>query len=262
MGNITTHCSLTSDAQQCIRGITMNRFAVRLIIFLSFLALLSSCTVEQEVYIEADSSGAVHFDIQVEEFFNEVVEDFKVFEDEENADVTRTNIEEIQDSLNKSPYTRYAVLEEIVTNRYVGTFQFVDASLFFNDVEDDLNLEDLFKFTKTAASTSLEFCLDIDNYPKLTELVPLLKDPSFSIFGPEENIGVSQADYLDMISYLLGEEGPDAVMRSYISLVMNTDSPIVSHEGGELITDTQIRFNIPMIDFLLLAEPVSYSVTW
>jgi hypothetical protein len=233
-----------------------------LIIFLSSLALLSSCTVKQEVYIEADSSGAVHFDIEVEEFFNEVVEDFKVFEDEENADVTQTNIDEIQDSLNKSPYTRYAVLEEIEENHYVGTFQFVDASLFFNDVEDELNLEDLFQFTKTDESTTLDFYLDINNYPKLTELVPLLKDPSFSIFGPEENIGVSQADYLDMISYLLGEEGPDAVMRSYISLVMNTNSPIISHEGGDIITDTQIRFNIPMIDFLLLAEPVSYSVTW
>jgi hypothetical protein len=239
----------------------MNRSKHVLIISVIFAALFSSCTINQEVFIEADSSGAVHFDIEVEEFFNEVVEDFTVFAPEEESDVTQMNIDDIQDSLNKSPYTRYAVLEEIVENRYVGTFQFVDASLFFNDVEDELNLEDLFTFEKSD-DTTLSFYLDMDNYAELTELIPLLKDPSFSIFGPEENVGVSEADYLDMISYLLGEEGPDAVMRSNISLIMNTDSPIKSHKGGTVITDTQIRFDIPMIDFLLLAQPISYSVTW
>lgn len=236
---------------------------MRLLIYVAFaLAALSSCAIRQEIYIEADDSGAVEIDVTVEEFFNEVVEDFNVFAEEEDPDVTEVNIDSVQDSLNESPYTRYADIVEVEENHYIGTFQFVDAERFFNDFEDELKLESLFTFEKDEDSTTLSMHLDLETYDDLTELVPLLKDPSFATFGPEENQGVSQEDYLDMISYLLGEEGPDAVMRSEITLIMNTNSPIKDHEGGELIGEKQIRFTLPMIDFLLLAEPVSYSVTW
>ncbi|MGM0431439.1 MAG: hypothetical protein ACQEQU_01860 [Spirochaetota bacterium] len=236
---------------------------LRLLIFVALaLAALSSCTIRQEIYIEADDSGAVEIDVTVEEFFNEVVEDFTVFAEDEDSDITEMNIEEVQNSLNESPYTRYADIVEIEENHYIGTFQFIDAERFFNDFDDELKLESLFTFEKEEDTTTLSMYLDLETYGELTELIPLLKDESFATFGPEENEGVSQEDYLDMISYLLGEEGPDAVMRSEITLIINTNTPIKDHEGGEVIEENRIRFTLPMIDFLLLAEPVSYSVTW
>ncbi|MCF7933782.1 MAG: hypothetical protein K9M84_04840 [Spirochaetia bacterium] len=223
---------------------------------------LSSCTIEQEIFIDIDSSGSVYFDVTVEEFFNAVVEDFTVFLPEEESDVTDINMKELQDSINESPYASRAELFELEKNRYTGTFQFGNAEAFFNDVNDELKLESLFDFSTRGDLHTLRLYLDIDNYGELTELIPLLKDPSFSIFGPEENIGVSEADYLDMISYLLGEEGPGAIERSYISLIINTETPVVSVKNGTKLSARQVEFRIPIIDFLLLAEPVDYSVTW
>ncbi len=237
-------------------------YTLILVIFSLLMTSLTSCSIRQEIYIDADAAGNVSFDIEVEEFFKAVVEDFTVFIPEEERNVTEMNIDEIQKSINDSPYAQEADFTEIEPNHYIGTFQFGDAERFFNDVHDDLKLESLFTFTEGATTNSLRMYLDIDNYGELTELIPLLKDPSFSIFGPEENIGVSEADYLDMISYLLGEEGPGAIERSTISIFINTDSPIISHTNGIKHSPTQVEFSIPIIDFLLLAEPIDYSVTW
>lgn len=242
---------------------TIKAGAVQLLaIIILATALLSSCTIKQEIYIDVDSSGAAYFDIVVEEFFTEVVEDFTVFVPEDEADVTDLNMKEIEQTVNDSPYASQAVFYEIEENHYTGTFQFPDAGSFFNDVQDELQLETLFTYTKGTNSNTLSLHLDIENYAELTELIPILKDPSFSIFGPEENIGVSEADYLDMISYLLGEEGPDAIGRSYISMIINTDASIISTVNGKVLSDNEVEFMIPMIDFLLLAEPIDYAVTW
>ncbi len=209
-----------------------------------------------------NAAGEVEFDIEVEEFFTAVVEDFTVFIPEEERDVTDTNIQELQDSINESPYAHDAVFIETEKNHYIGTFKFDDAESFFNDVHDELKLESLFSFTTKGDQNTLTVYLDMDNYAELTELIPLLKDPSFSIFGPEENVGVSEEDYLDMISYLLGDEGPGAIDRSEISIIINTDSPIISQTNGIEHAEDQVEFAIPIIDFLLLAEPINYSVTW
>ncbi len=233
-----------------------------LFIVLAVLFFLPSCTIKQEIFINADASGNVEFDIQVEDFFTAVVEDFTVFIPEEESDITDLNIKDMQNSINSSPYTSHAVFYELEKNHYTGKFRFDDAENLFNDIHDEIHLESLFSFDTAGNQRTLSLYLDINNYEDLTELIPLLKDPTFAIFGPEENVGVSEADYLDMISYLLGEEGPGAIERSYISIIINTDSPIISHTNGTIKSDKQIEFRIPIIDFLLLSEPIHYSVTW
>ncbi len=242
----------------------MHKHIILYVILFIMISLFgfTSCTIKQDIYINADSTGQVSFDIQVEKFFTAVAEDFTTLLPKEDSDITNINIQDMQASINQSPYAFNASFDEPEEDHYTGTFQFGDAHTFFNDVHDELHLESLFSYTTTGNSHTLKLYLDIRNYAELTELIPLLKDPSFAIFGPEENIGVSKADYLDMISYLLGEEGPDAINRSYISLIINTDSPIISQKHGIKHSSKQVEFRIPLIDFLLLADPIDYSITW
>lgn len=238
------------------------RLLAALSISIITLLFLTSCMIRQDIYINADSSGTVSFDIEIEEFFTQVIEDFTVFVPEDESDITQLNIEQTQKALDESPYTSDAFINEIEENHWTGVFSFGSASELFNDVNDELALESLFDYSTENGVNSLKLYLDISTYPQLTELIPMLKDPSFSIFGPEENIGVSEEDYLDMISYLLGDEGPGAIERSYISIVIATDRPIKASTGGRRLSKTQIEFTIPIIDFLLLAEPIDYSVSW
>lgn len=222
----------------------------------------ASCTVQQEIVVHADSSGKVNFDIALEDFFLLVLDDFAVFLPPEEADITQESLDNLQNELNKSTYAKNARIQKLDDNYLTGTFDFIDFEGFFKETQKDISKQSIFSYAEANNLHTITIHLDIDNYDQLTKLIPLLKDPSFSIFGPEENIGVSEADYMEMISYVLGEEGPGAIDRSYISLRIKTDKPIVSHSGGKKLTADSIVFNVPLIDFLLLAKPIDYSVTW
>jgi hypothetical protein len=47
-----------------------------------------------------------------------------------------------------------------------------------------------------------------------------------------------------------------------ISLRLTTPSSIKSQNGGIRESSNSIRFDIPLIEFLLLAEPIEFSATW
>ena len=106
------------------------------------------------------------------------------------------------------------------------------------------------------------FHLDISNYGELKEIVPFLADPNFEVYGPEYNQGMSEADYLDMIYYLLGEEAPDAISSSMIDINITTPGEIVSSEGVTVTGSNTCTYSFPLIDFLLLSEPMAFSISW
>ena len=222
----------------------------------------ASCTIKQQITVHVDESGDAQFEILIEDYFIEVVKDFQVFAEEE-TDVTQDNLDELAVELNESDYTSDAIFEKIDDNFYRGNFNFSDLEEFFNELkeEDDENLS-VFTYTKRGFVQSLNIYIDIDNYYQLKKLVPMLEDPEFAMFGPEENIGVSEVDYIDMIGFALGDEGPPSLRRSFIEVIIVTDHPIITQKGGTLLSPKKISFNIPMLDFLLLAEPIERTVTW
>jgi len=76
------------------------------------------------------------------------------------------------------------------------------------------------------------------------------------------NQGLSEADYLEMISFMLGEEGPPAIEQSVITLQVKTPTSITGFSNGRKISDTLYEFSFPLIDFLLLEDPITFSVSW
>ena len=93
-------------------------------------------------------------------------------------------------------------------------------------------------------------------------MIPFLSDPNFEVYGPEYNQGMSEADYLDMIFYLLGEEAPEALQTSLVTINVTLPGEIISAEGVTVTGANSFTYAFPLIDFLLLAEPMSFSVTW
>ena len=235
---------------------------IKLFLIVALTAAAASCTIKQRITVHVDKSGDAQFEIAIEDYFIDVVKDFQVFA-EETTDVTQDNLDELAVELNKSEYTSDALFKKVDDNFYRGSFNFSDLEEFFNNLkkEDDENLS-VFTYTKRGFVQNLNIHIDIDNYYQLKKLVPMLGDPEFAMFGPEENIGVSEADYIDMIGFALGDEGPPSLKRSFIEIVIVTDHPIISQKGGTLLSPNEISFNIPMLDFLMLAKPIVKSVTW
>lgn len=236
---------------------------IRILVLISFIALAASCTIKQEIRVHVDGSGDAQFEVEIEDYFIEVVKDFEVFSEEE-TDVTQDNLDELAVELNDSEHTSDALFIKKNDNFYTGSFNFSDLQGFFETLKEEEDEESLtiFTYEKRGFVQNLTIHIDIDNYYQLKKIIPILEDPEFSMFGPEENIGVSEADYLDMIGFALGDEGPPSLHRSFIEIVIITDHPIISQKGGELRAPNEIVFTIPMIDFLLLSEPIVKRVTW
>jgi hypothetical protein len=226
------------------------------------LFLFSSCAMQQGLSLTRNRSGWATTDLYVYDFFLTVLEDFEPFtEEEEEISMMDASVEDFVENLHQSPSASDVSLMHVGTNGYFIDFTF--SSL--EDLLADLNRKEpqtIARVRETHQSTTLTFYLDIENYPQLMRMVPFLADPNFETFGPLYNEGMSEEEYLDMISYILGEEGPDAIKNSVISLRLTTPSVITNYRGGVKESPNSIRFDIPLIDFLLLAEPIAFSASW
>ena len=249
----------SSKSRRCL---IISRLTSMSLILLAAVSLFTSCTVKQDIFIQTNASGDAMIEVVVEDFFKAVIADYAVFFPEGETDVTQDNLDAVSIELNKSPYTSNAVMRKIDDSTYLGSFDFTDLDGFFRDLKNEDSSKTVVTYTQEDGFHTIDLYIDIENYYQLTEMLPILAEPSFAIFGPEENVGVSETDYRDMISYVLGEEGPGSLSNSSIDIIIETDRPIVTQQGGTLLSPSRILFSVPMVDFLLLAEPISKSVTW
>ncbi len=216
----------------------------------------------QGLNVSSTKAGWATTDLTAYDFFIDVLEDFRPFTSEEEP---RPMLDTFIDDFVNQLYTTNSASNISAMKIGEGGY-FIDFT--FSSLEqllDDLNArqkQSIVKIEEHGRETTLKIYLDLDNYPQLEKIIPFLADPNFETFGPRYNEGMSDAEYLEMIDYILGEEGPGAIEESLIALRINTPKNILSHSGGTKESSSSIRFEIPLIDFLLLAHPIEFSVTW
>ncbi|NLZ76975.1 MAG: hypothetical protein GX911_03295 [Spirochaetales bacterium] len=219
--------------------------------------LLGSCTVSQRLDYSPVPPNA-GFTFAVEEFFVDVLEDFSDFSTRKSdRPVIDQAIDDFELLLDRAPSTKAVRLEKTGHNAWNGTFIFTDVE----NLVRDLGAPEGQQLLK-ATDDSLTFYLTLETYPQLVPIIPFLADENFEAFGPEYNQGLSEEDYLEMISFMLGEEGPPAIEKSTITLRVTTPKPIRSMVNGRKLDQTTYEFSFPLIDFLLLAEPITFTVRW
>jgi len=226
----------------------------------AFLILtLSSCVVTEDLNINTKEGGSSSANIQVEDFFVSVLEDFSDLSTDlpDDTSVMDASINNFSSALKKGKTISNVNFTKIDDTHYLGNFDFNS----INELITDLGKLDN-QTILTLQGTTLSFDLDMDNYDQLVKVIPFLADPNFETFGPTYNQGMSENDYYDMISYMLGEEGPGKIASSIITINITTPSPITSFSGGEKIDSTTFRYQFPLIDFLLLNDSLNFTLTW
>jgi hypothetical protein len=108
---------------------------------------------------------------------------------------------------------------------------------------------------------TLKLHLDRTNYTQLAALFPMLKDPSIAGLGPQVNDTITDAEYLDMIKFSLGDDGPGLLKKSFITLTVDPEGEIISQKGGT-VSGGSVVFRIPLLRILVLDKPLDYSVTF
>lgn len=230
----------------------MKRIAISII---ASLMLLSGCQVTEDLSISGNG-GQSTTDIHVEQFFIDVLNDFAEFLPEDDSSIMESAIDSYASALDRAEATGGVSWEDLGDNRYTVSFDFTS----LDDLLEEMGAEGQSLFALT--DSSMSFYLDIDSYAELKELVPFLADPNFEVYGPEYNQGMSEADYLDMIYFLLGEDGPDAVSNGTVEIRISVPGTITETSGCEAVSDSAAIFRFPLISFLLLNDPLSFSISW
>ena len=245
----------------------MNRFknSSLLLTALSIMLMLvftSGCVMQQGISMNANNSGWATTDLVVDDFFIAVLDDFATFTPEgPQTSIMDASVEDFLEMLQTKPSASNITLVKTGESSYFFDFDFTSLHQFLLEM-NNLEPQSILTVGPEGKNTAMKFYLDLKNYPELAKMIPFLADPNFETFGPLYNEGLSAADYLDMISYILGEEGPDAIMQSVISIRITTPTSVISQVGGTKTGANSVRFDIPLIDILLLAKPISFSAIW
>lgn len=228
----------------------------KIILPIIIIALLSSCTVTEELTLGEGGSGESVMTLHAEDFFIDVLNDFSEFLPENNETIMDSTVRGFAEEFGKNGEITSSSWEKLGENDYTFSFAYSDLDALLQSVGAEN--QTLFRETEN----TLSFHLDMENYQELKQLIPLLSDPNFEVYGPEYNQGMSEADYLDMIYFLLGEDGPEAIANGLVTVNITVPGTITEAENCALLDEDTASYSFPIIDFLLLNQPMEFSISW
>ena len=116
-------------------------------------------------------------------------------------------------------------------------------------------------FRNTGRTREFLFFLDKSNYRDIKKMFPVLNGPLFENLEPQIDEKVTEEEYLDIVEFAMEKAGREAVLASSIDLRIKAGGRIVSYNGG-VLKEGVIHYSIPLIDILLLNEPLEFSVKY
>ena len=225
---------------------------------LMLLALLTSCVVTESITAGSGFEGTSKTDITVDPFFLSVLEDFSSFTSGDGYTVMDDAMVGFASAVNSSSSaSNVRLLSDGEGKRYIISFDYTSLVNLLKDLNGGKG-NSLFTIT----SSSLSFNLTMDNYTELKDVIPFLSDENFEVYGPEYSNGMTEEEYTDMITFLLGDESPEALQSSSVSITIKVPGTVDKVTGAEKTASDTVVYTFPVIDFLLLNEPLSFSISW
>ena len=237
-------------------------------VIISCAMLLSSCVVAEKLTLTGDYTqskavpGKNHVDLSVDDFFVGVVEDLSDWENKGNNDpIIDVAIQDFVKNLEASSVTSSIKFVETGYNTYMGDFAFTNFPQLLIDLSNNQADQSVVTMSARNGKTHVEISINMDNYEQLTKMIPFLADPNFEVYGPLYNNDLTEEEYLEMVSFILGEQCPDSIASSSIKIQVVAPKAISAH-NGKLRNSKTVEFSFPLIDFLLLHESIDFYLEY
>ena len=244
------------------------QFIVILLAGLFCVLLLSSCVVAEKLTLTGDYTqvkavpGKNHVDLSVDDFFVGIVEDLSDWENTGNNDpIIDVAIQDFVKNLEASSVTASIRFLETGHNTYMGDFSFTDFRQLLIDLSNGQSDQSVVTMTEKNGKTHVEISINMGNYEQLTKMIPFLADPNFEVYGPLYNNDLTEEEYLEMVSFILGEQCPDSIAASSIKIQVVAPKAISDH-NGKLRNSKTVEFSFPLIDFLLLHHSIDFYLEY
>ena len=223
---------------------------------------LPGCTVRQDAVIKADGSGTLQFNMSLMPFFVETIQDAAdAFGAQDMVKQGRIfDLNQIKADFAKKKSVVLTRVASPAPDKLEGELSFSNIEKVFQD-EKELAQTGVVKFSSEGNKKTLSVSLNKSNIKQLTALFPVLSNPFFEMFMPQENEKITDAEYLEMIDFAFGAKGTPGVQASFIELKVTVKGTILSQKGGKQQGNT-VTFSIPLLRVLLLDKPLEYSIVF
>ena len=249
-------------------GMRKTNAVLAAIVTVTCALLLSSCVVAEKLTLSGDYTvspsvpGKNHVDLSVDDFFVGVVEDLSDWQNKGNNDpIIDVAIQDFVKNLQASSVTSSVRFLETGYNTYMGDFSFSNFPQLLIDLSNGQADQSVVTISGRNGKTHVEISINMDNYPQLTKMIPFLADPNFEVYGPLYNNDLAEEEYLEMVSFILGEQCPDSIAASSVKIQVVAPKAIESH-NGKLRNAKTVEFSFPLIDFLLLHESIDFYLEY
>jgi hypothetical protein len=234
---------------------------VKFILVLFFPLVLFSCSSSHEIHINSDDSAVVKFSVTNKPSLVETLIEWGAVQNGETSEII--DVEQVKSDLEGDVNLSEVKLISDKKNNYVGSFFVKNIDNLFNTATQDIppNLQ-VFSLTNYDGTKTLTIKLTLENYIYLKEALPMLQDETIDMLGPDANQDVTEEEYLDMMSFSLGDDGPQDIITSFINLDLTVDGSIINVHGGKIEDSNKAAFKVPLIDLILLKKTLIYSITY
>lgn len=220
---------------------------------------LFSCSSSHQIHINSDDSATVNFSITNKK---SLIETLMEWGSVQNSDSV-IDIVQIKKDLEKDKNISEVNITSPSDNNYQGNFFVTSIDNLFSDSIKDIPQElQIFSLSETEGSKTLKIQITLENYIYLKKSLPILQEESIDMLGPDANQDITKEEYLDMMSFSLGDEGPKDILDSNIELNISVDGIITNIEGGNILSTNSAVFKVPLIDIILLKKRLIYSLTY
>lgn len=236
----------------------MKYFQAFLLLSLLFFA---SCSIQQEIFLDASGGGEYTGTFRVSQDMADYLEELASLTTSSSEEFTLFETDKIKEDLEKDQsgvHVTAVTVDDPNTLRVALTFDSLESLLESQEAQ----AAKIIRFTELAdGSKKVHIRLDRENYEHLDALFSEEQKIVMDTFGPKENEGLSEEEYLEMMSYALGEQGSDLLRASIIETRVKVKGTLLDQKGGVREGDTVV-FRIPLLRFLLLDEILEYQLTF
>jgi hypothetical protein len=228
---------------------------------LAVAASLAACSVTQTIAVKADGSGTATMRVEVSKLLREYLLDLQSVTGQAAApDGQLFDTKALQKELAARPgltVKKVAAPSPDVLDVELG---FRSVAEVYGSVES-VKKAGLIVYAESAGQRSLKIHIDRKNFTELSAVFPAMDGAAFEGIAPQEGDDITEGEYLDMISFTLGPDGPALLKKSFIDLVIRPEGTIVSQSGGT-VANGAVTFRIPLLRLLVLDKPLDYAVAW
>ena len=221
-----------------------------------------SCSANQTIHINSDGSGTLAMHAEVTKLMHDYLESL--------AEVAGTpgfmsggkvfDAAAIKKDFGSRPGL---TVKKVVA----PTADSLDLELAFSSIRDvftadaALTSAGALLYSESGGKKTVKIHLDRSNYTQLSTLFPMLNDPVFAGMGPQVKDTITDDEYVEMIRFSMGDDGPGLLKKSFITLTIDPEGEILSQSGGS-VSGSAVVFRIPLLRLLVLDKPLDYSVTF